>query len=214
MTSAERPVPASGTPAEPPAPSAVDPIATPPSPQVSIYNVANLLTMVRIALVPVFVWLLFVDGTGWRLAALAVFVVASITDRVDGQLARKHNLVTDFGKIADPIADKALTGSALVGLSVLGELWWWVTIVILVREIGITLLRFVVIRYGVIPASRGGKLKTLLQVAAITFYIAPGPIDPLRWAMMGAAVAVTIVTGLDYLYRAWSMRRRAVAART
>ena len=214
MTSAERPVPTSGTPAELPEPSAVDPIATPPSPQVSIYNVANLLTMARVALVPVFVWLLFVDGTGWRLAALAVFVVASITDRVDGQLARKHNLVTDFGKIADPIADKALTGSALVGLSVLGELWWWVTIVILVREIGITLLRFVVIRYGVIPASRGGKLKTLLQVAAITFYIAPGPIDPLRWATMGAAVAVTIVTGLDYVYRAWSLRRQAVAARS
>ncbi|MCW2888021.1 MAG: CDP-diacylglycerol---glycerol-3-phosphate 3-phosphatidyltransferase [Streptosporangiaceae bacterium] len=212
MTSAERPVPASGTPAGMPVPSAMDPIATPPS-QVSVYNVANLLTMVRIALVPVFVWMLFINGTGWRLAALAVFVVASITDRVDGQLARKHNLVTDFGKIADPIADKALTGSALVGLSILGELWWWVTIVILVREIGITLLRFVVIRYGIIPASRGGKLKTLLQVAAITFYIAPGPLDPLRWAMMGAAVAVTILTGLDYVVKAWSLRRRAVAAK-
>jgi CDP-diacylglycerol--glycerol-3-phosphate 3-phosphatidyltransferase len=196
-----------------PVPPAVDPIATPPSPQVSIYNIANLLTMVRIALVPVFVWLLFVDGTGWRAAALAVFIVASITDRVDGQLARKHNLITDFGKIADPIADKALTGSALVGLSVLGNLWWWVTIVILVREIGITLLRFVVIRYGVIPASKGGKLKTMLQVIAITFYIAPGSIDPLRWVLMGAAVIVTVVTGLDYLVRAWSLRRRAVAAR-
>jgi CDP-diacylglycerol--glycerol-3-phosphate 3-phosphatidyltransferase len=213
MTSAERPVRPSGTPAGMPVPPAVDHIATPPSPQVSNYNVANLLTMVRIALVPVFVWLLFLDGTDRRAAALAVFIVASITDRLDGQLARKHNLVTDFGKIADPIADKALTGAALVSLSILGDLWWWVTILILVREIGITLLRFVVIRYGVIPASKGGKLKTMLQVLAITFYIAPGPIDPLRWATMGAAVVVTVVTGLDYLVRAWSLRRRAVAAR-
>jgi CDP-diacylglycerol--glycerol-3-phosphate 3-phosphatidyltransferase len=169
--------------------------------------------MVRIALVPVFVWWLFLDGTGWRLAALAVFVLASVTDRVDGQLARKHNLVTDFGKIADPIADKALTGSALVGLSILGDLWWWVTVVILVREVGITLLRFVVIRYGVIPASKGGKLKTMLQVIAITLAIAPGPIDPLRWTLMGAAVVVTVVTGLDYLVRAWKLRRRILAAR-
>jgi CDP-diacylglycerol--glycerol-3-phosphate 3-phosphatidyltransferase len=190
-----------------PVPPTVDPVATPPSSQASIYNVANLLTLVRMALVPVFVWLLFIDGVGWRVAALVVFIVASITDRVDGQLARKHNLVTDFGKIADPIADKALTGSALVGLSVLGELWWWVTIVILVREVGITLLRFIVIRYGVISASMGGKLKTMLQVIAITFYIAPGPIDPLRWAAMGAAVIVTVVTGVDYLIRAWRLRR-------
>ncbi|MCW2919932.1 MAG: CDP-diacylglycerol/glycerol-3-phosphate3-phospha tidyltransferase [Actinomycetia bacterium] len=214
MTSAERPVRPSETPAGMPVPPTIDPMATPPSPsqtgagQASIYNVANLLTLVRIALVPVFVWLLFIDGIGWRIAALAVFIVASITDRVDGQLARKHNLVTDFGKIADPIADKALTGSALVGLSVLGELWWWVTIVILAREIGITLLRFVVIRYGVISASKGGKLKTMLQVIAITFYIAPGPIDPLRWATMGAAVIVTVVTGVDYLVKAWRLRRQ------
>jgi CDP-diacylglycerol--glycerol-3-phosphate 3-phosphatidyltransferase len=215
MTSAERPARPSETPAAMPAPPTptADPTAPPPSPlqspaggQASIYNVANLLTLVRIALVPVFVWFLFIDGIGWRTAALAVFIVASITDRVDGQLARKHNLVTDFGKIADPIADKALTGSALVGLSVLGELWWWVTIVILVREIGITLLRFVVIRYGVIPASKGGKLKTMLQVIAITFYVAPGPIDPLRWAAMGAALIVTVVTGVDYLIRAWRLR--------
>src|SRR5581483_3854933 len=142
---------------------------------------ANLLTLVRIVLVPLFVWLLVQDGTGWRLVALAVFAVASITDRIDGELARRHNLVTDFGKIADPIADKALTGSALIGLSVLGDLWWWVTIVILVREIGITLLRFVVIRYGVIPASKGGKLKTMLQVFAIGFYICPGPLNLIRW---------------------------------
>ncbi len=180
-----------------------DPIATPTAEQASIFNVANLLTVVRLALVPFFLWLLFTDGIWWRLAALIVFALASVTDRIDGELARKHNLVTDFGKIADPIADKALTGSALVGLSLLGELWWWVTVVILVREIGITLLRFVVIRYGVIAASKGGKLKTMLQVFAIGFSVMPGPIDPLRWALMGAAVLVTVVTGADYIVKAW-----------
>ncbi|GAA2091117.1 CDP-diacylglycerol--glycerol-3-phosphate 3-phosphatidyltransferase [Actinomadura alba] len=177
--------------------------------RVSVYNVANLLTMVRLALVPVFTWLLFAGGTSARLAALVVFCVASATDWVDGELARRRNLVTDFGKIADPIADKALTGSALIGLSVLGELWWWVTVVILVREVGITLLRFVVIRYGVIPASKGGKLKTMLQVIAITLFIVPGPIEPLRWTLMAAALLVTVVTGLDYLVRAWRLRGEA-----
>jgi CDP-diacylglycerol--glycerol-3-phosphate 3-phosphatidyltransferase len=174
--------------------------------RVSVYNVANLLTLVRLGLVPVFAWLLFAGGTTARLVALVVFGIASATDWVDGELARKRNLVTDFGKIADPIADKALTGSALIGLSVLGELWWWVTVVILVREIGITLLRFVVIRYGVIPASKGGKLKTMLQVIAITLFIVPGPIDPFRWALMAAALLVTVVTGLDYVVRAWRLR--------
>nr|WP_051107967.1 CDP-diacylglycerol--glycerol-3-phosphate 3-phosphatidyltransferase [Actinomadura atramentaria] len=181
----------------------------------SLYNVANLLTVLRIVLVAPFVWLLLLDGTGWRLGAFAVFAVASVTDKIDGDLARKHGLVTDFGKIADPIADKALTGAALITLSALGELWWWVTIVILVREIGITLLRFVVIRYGVIPASKGGKLKTMLQVFAIGFFILPGPLDPVRFALMGAAVLVTAVTGADYLVQAWRLRsaaRRSPAA--
>ena len=191
-----------------------DPAATPdtprgvPVPAPSPYNIANLLTVLRILFVPIFVWLLFADGTLWRVAALLVFVVASITDRLDGELARKRAIVTDFGKIADPIADKALTGSALVSLSVLGELWWWVTIVILVREIGITLLRFIVIRYGVIPASKGGKVKTMLQVVAIALFILPGPLDPLRWAVMAAALAVTVGTGADYMLRAWRLSRR------
>ncbi|MFF5263441.1 CDP-diacylglycerol--glycerol-3-phosphate 3-phosphatidyltransferase [Actinomadura viridis] len=181
-------------------------------PQAGIWNIANVLTMARIALVPLLVWLLFLDGTGWRLAAFAVFAVASITDKIDGDLARRRNLVTDFGKIADPIADKALTGAALISLSVLGELWWWVTIAILVREIGITVLRFVVIRYGVIPASKGGKLKTVLQVIAIGLYILPGPLDPVRWAAMGAALVVTLVTGLDYIVQAWRLRHQGRAA--
>jgi CDP-diacylglycerol--glycerol-3-phosphate 3-phosphatidyltransferase len=190
-----------------------DPIATPAAPQAGVLNVANLLTVVRLLLVPFFVWLMFMEGTWWRVAALAMFAVASLTDRVDGELARRRNLITDFGKILDPIADKALVGSALVSLSLLGRLWWWVTIAILVREIGITLLRFVVIRYGVIAASRGGKLKTMLQVIAIGLYIMPGPIDPLRWIVIGAATAVTLVTGLDYLVKAWNLWRDGRARR-
>ncbi|GAA1542947.1 CDP-diacylglycerol--glycerol-3-phosphate 3-phosphatidyltransferase [Actinomadura kijaniata] len=178
-----------------------------PPPTVSLYNIANALTMLRIALVPLFVWLLFQEGTAWRLSAFAVFAVASITDKIDGDLARSRGLVTDFGKIADPIADKALTGAALISLSVLGELWWWVTIAILVREIGITLMRFVVIRYGVIPASKGGKLKTTLQILAIGLYILPGPLDPLRWGFMAAALIVTLVTGADYVLQAWRLRK-------
>jgi CDP-diacylglycerol---glycerol-3-phosphate 3-phosphatidyltransferase len=190
-----------------------DPIATPAAPQAGVVNVANLLTVVRLVLVPFFVWLMFLDGTWWRVAALAMFTVASLTDRVDGELARRRNLITDFGKIADPIADKALVGSALVSLSLLGRLWWWVTIAILVRELGITLLRFVVIRYGVIAASRGGKLKTMLQVIAIGLYIMPGPIDPLRWIVMGAATGATVGTGLDYLVKAWKLWRDGRARR-
>ncbi|MCP9954545.1 CDP-alcohol phosphatidyltransferase family protein [Actinomadura madurae] len=185
-----------------------DPVAgSPEPPQAGVWNIANALTLARIALVPVFVWLFFLDGTGWRLAAFAVFAVASITDKIDGDIARARGLVTDFGKIADPIADKALTGAALVSLSVMGELWWWVTAAIMVREIGITVMRFAVIRRGVIPASKGGKLKTMLQVVAIGLYILPGPLDYLRWVTMGAALVVTVATGIDYVAQAWRLRR-------
>ena len=190
-----------------------EPIAPPAAPQAGVLNIANLLTVVRLALVPFFVWLMFIEGTWWRVGALLLFAVASLTDHVDGELARRRNLITDFGKIADPIADKALVGSALVSLSILDRLWWWVTIAILVREIGITLLRFVVIRYGVIAASRGGKLKTMLQVIGIGLYIMPGPLDPLRWAVMGAATVVTVVTGLDYLFKAWKLWKDGRASR-
>ena len=144
-----------------------------PAPPVGIVNVANVLTVVRIFLVPVFVLCLVHGGTAWRLGALAAFGGASFTDFLDGQLARKRGLVTDFGKIADPIADKALTGAALITLSALGELPGWVTGLILVREVGITALRFAVIRRGVIAASQGGKLKTLLQIIAICLYVLP-----------------------------------------
>jgi len=175
-----------------------------------LFNIANVLTMVRILLVPVFVACMLAGGTAWRLAALAAFCVASLTDVLDGRLARRRGLVTDFGKIADPVADKALTGAALICLSALGELSWWVTGVIMFREIGVTVLRFWVIRRGVIAASRGGKLKTLLQVIAICLYILPASLSPpaaVRGLVMAAAVVVTVVTGVDYVQQAMRLRR-------
>ena len=165
-------------------------------------NVANVLTGLRIILVPAFVACLAAGGTTWRIVAFALFWIASITDFLDGRLARRRGLVTDFGKIADPIADKALTGAALISLSAMHELSWWVTAVIGAREIGVTLLRFAVLKRGVIAASRGGKLKTLLQMVAISLYVLPGPFGAARPVVMGAAVAVTLVTGADYAVRA------------
>lgn len=178
----------------------------------SAWNIANVLTVGRLALVPVFLLALFRDGGEdplWRVLAFAAFAVASVTDRVDGELARRRGLVTDFGKIADPIADKALIGAALIGLSVLDELPWWVTAVILVREVGITALRLVIIRHGVLPASRGGKLKTLLQSVAIGLLVLPteGWLHTAALGVMGAAVVVTVVTGVDYVVRAVRLRR-------
>jgi len=176
---------------------------------VGLVNVANGLTVLRLLLVPVFVGFLLAGGhagsTGWRLAALAAFGVASLTDLLDGRLARSRGLVTDFGKIADPIADKALTGAALICLSALGELAGWVTALILLREVGVTALRFAVIRRGVIAASTGGKLKTLLQVAAICLYLLPPSLrlpGIVNDIVMGAALVVTVVTGIDYVVRA------------
>ena len=185
--------------------------ARPAHPGPGLVNAANALTVLRLALVPVFIACLLAGGTGWRVAAFIVFGVASVTDLLDGRLARSRGLITDFGKIADPIADKALTGAALVTLSALGELAWWVTVVILAREISVTLLRFWVIRRGVIAASRGGKLKTLLQVVAIALYVLPGPPAVVREVVMAAAVAVTVVTGIDYGVRAVRLRRRPPA---
>ncbi len=185
----------------------VDP-ATPP---VSAWNIANALTVARLLVVPAFIVFLFIEGTGWRLAALGVFMFASITDQLDGFLARKYGLITDFGKMADPIADKALIGSALVCLSILGEIPWWATVVIIARELGVTLLRFAVIRFGVIPASTGGKIKTVLQIFAIGFFLVPGLPAVISWATMGTAILVTVATGVDYVVRA--VRLRQVARR-
>ncbi|WP_328780073.1 CDP-diacylglycerol--glycerol-3-phosphate 3-phosphatidyltransferase [Streptomyces canus] len=186
--------------------------------QASVWNVANLLTMLRLVLVPGFVALMLADGgydPAWRSFAWAAFAVAMITDLFDGHLARAYNLVTDFGKIADPIADKAIMGAALICLSGLGDLPWWVTIVILGRELGITLLRFLVIRYGVIPASRGGKLKTLSQGIAVGMYILAltGWLATARFWVMAVAVVLTVVTGLDYVRQAIVLRRQGIAGR-
>lgn len=180
-----------------------------------VRNIANGLTAVRLLLVPVFaVLLLRGSSTGSRTAALCVFAVASATDRIDGDIARRRGLVTEFGVIADPIADKALTGTAFLGLSALGELPWWVTVLVLTREVGVTALRFVVIRHGVMPASRGGKVKTLLQTLAVGLYVVPltGWAATGRGLVMGSAVAVTVATGVDYVARALTLRRTSTRA--
>jgi CDP-diacylglycerol--glycerol-3-phosphate 3-phosphatidyltransferase len=180
--------------------------------RVSTWNMANGLTTLRILLIPVFVVVLFHgDGhqPGWRILATVVFAVASITDRFDGEIARRRGIVTEFGKLADPIADKALVGAALIGLSVLGELPWWITLVMLGREVGVTLLRFWVIRHGVMPASRGGKVKTMLQTVAIGLYLLPlsGWPHIVAEIVMFAAVALALITGIDYVGRALKLRR-------
>jgi CDP-diacylglycerol---glycerol-3-phosphate 3-phosphatidyltransferase len=194
--------------------------ATPAGPP--LLNIANVLTGVRILLVPVFVVFLLADdgrSTGWRLAAFGVFALAAITDRFDGQLARRRGLVTAFGTIADPIADKALMGAALIGLSVLDLVPWWVTWTIIGRELGITLLRFWVLRHGIIPASRGGKAKTLLQTVAIGLYLLPLEltgattlVTAVRWAVLGAALLLTVATAVDYVLRAIRLRAAGTAA--
>jgi CDP-diacylglycerol--glycerol-3-phosphate 3-phosphatidyltransferase len=181
---------------------------------VSLYNPANILTAVRLVLVPVFLAVVIVSGmtsAGWRIVACLTFCLASATDFADGWIARRWQLVTSFGKVADPIADKALTGTALVLLSAYDLLPWWVTVLILVREWGVTALRLWVIRYGVIPASRGGKVKTALQIAAIAWYLWPTapPYDRVGPWLMAAAVVVTVVTGVDYVIQAVRLRRGA-----
>ena len=176
--------------------------------------------MVRILMVPVFVWALFQESgesIKWRLIALAIFLLASATDKLDGYLARSRNLITDLGKILDPIADKVLIGAALIALSILGDLWWWVTIIILGRELLITLMRFIVIRYVVLPASRGGKLKTVFQIIAICAFLLPLGSMPyflfvIASVLMAAAVAITVYTGIEYLfvgYRAFKEGRKS-----
>jgi CDP-diacylglycerol--glycerol-3-phosphate 3-phosphatidyltransferase len=182
----------------------------------SNWNVPNVITVVRILLAPLFVWMLLADAgdDGWlRWAAAVLFVLAIATDGVDGAIARRNNLVTELGKLLDPIADKVLTGGALIALSILGELPWWVTVVILVREVGITVYRFVVIKQGVIAASRGGKIKTIVQSVAISLALFP------LWTLFGEwvhwvngiamtlAVVLTVVTGFDYLWQAWKGRK-------
>jgi CDP-diacylglycerol--glycerol-3-phosphate 3-phosphatidyltransferase len=176
-----------------------------------LFNIANGLTLLRVVLVPIFVALMVASGMtspGYRIGAAFAFGIASLTDFADGWLARTLNQVTPFGQVADPIADKVLTGAALVLLSIYDALPWWVTVVIMVREVGITLLRFWVLRFGVIPASRGGKLKTVLLIVAISWYIWPftGALAAIGPWIMAVAVVVTVVTGVDYLLRASRVR--------
>lgn len=189
---------------------------------VPLWNIANVLTIIRVILVPVFAVTLFVESgqsLAFRLIAAGIFAIAAITDRFDGQLARSRGLITDFGKIVDPIADKALIGTALIGLSVLDFLPWWVTIVILVREMGITALRLIVVKRGVIPASRGGKLKTVVQVVAIGLYVLPlemvaSWLPVIAHVVMALALVLTLGTGVQYVIRAVEMVSHAPSSQT
>jgi len=185
-------------------------------------NVANIVTVARILLAPLFIWMLLADDGQLgllRYLAAGLFVLAIATDSLDGQLARRRNLVTDVGIILDPIADKVLIGGALVALSILNELPWWITIVILVREFGITIFRFAVLSKIVIPASRGGKLKTVIQAVAISLFLVHlwtflgDWVLWLSWAAMAAALLLTVVTGIEYLYQSWKQNRSSAVQR-
>lgn len=169
---------------------------------VPVLNIPNALTVARLLIVPLFGYLVLgvtqTQSAQW--AGATIFLIAAITDLIDGAWARKYGLVTNFGKIADPIADKALIGTALVALSITAEIPWWVTGVILFREVAITIMRFWVINHGVIPASRGGKVKTVSQIVAIVAYLIPisGWVEVVAHMSLGVALAMTIVTGIDY----------------
>jgi CDP-diacylglycerol---glycerol-3-phosphate 3-phosphatidyltransferase len=203
--------------------TAAAPVASPlslveaPAP-VPVVNLPNALTVLRLLSVPVFAVLLAMSaggGNGWLVAAWAVFTAACITDVVDGRLARRRGLCTDFGAFADPIADKTLVGTALIGLSLLGVMPWWVTVVVIGREVAVTVLRTAVLRHGVIPASRGGKLKALSQNFAVALYLLPltGALAAARVPVLAVAVVATVVTGVDYAVRAWqAARARAVVS--
>jgi CDP-diacylglycerol--glycerol-3-phosphate 3-phosphatidyltransferase len=177
-----------------------------PNNAVPVLNIPNVLTVARLFMVPVFGYLALAieqtDTVQWLSAT--VFLIAALTDLVDGVWARRYGLVTNFGKIADPIADKALIGTALVALSIQGEIAWWVTGIIIFREVAITILRFWVIKHGVIPASRGGKDKTVSQIVAIVAFLIPlgGWVDAVAQMSLGVALALTVTTGIDYVLKA------------
>lgn len=178
----------------------------------------NAITIVRILCAPVFLWLLLADGGAdgaLRWWAAALFIVAIATDGIDGAIARRNDIVTDLGKLLDPIADKALTGCAFVGLSIIGELPWWITVVVLVREIGITVYRFAVVSDHVLAAAWMGKLKTVAQAVALSLALLP------LWMLLGGwvwwanvvtmtiAVVLTIASGIDYVVSEVRGARRA-----
>lgn len=210
-----------------PEPTPGAPAAAPES-KPSNWNVPNALTVFRIVLVPVFLFLLLRHGNAepaWHVWAFVVFVLAMFTDKLDGDIARKYGLITDFGKIADPIADKGLMSAALIGLAILGILPWWVPVVILVREFGITVMRFVIIRWVVLPASKGGKFKTVLQTVSLGLFLLWLPLGTVlapaaftaylvvAWVLLTATILVTVVTGVDYVIQAAKLVRAARAER-
>jgi CDP-diacylglycerol--glycerol-3-phosphate 3-phosphatidyltransferase len=190
--------------------------------ETSNWNLPNVLTAVRIVMVPFFGWALLTDGGDsvlWRTVAFALFVGAMITDKIDGDIARRRNLVTNFGKIADPIADKAITGMAFIGLSVVGDIWWWVTIVVLLREWSVTLLRLSILKQVVVAAAQSGKVKTVLQAIALSTLSLPlrqvtgEPWETLGTGMfylaqvtLAGAVAMTLWSGYEFFRDVWQQR--------
>ncbi len=175
----------------------------------SIEITPNWLTALRIALIPTGVWAIFYSPSAtWQIIAWTIFFLLGMTDIVDGIWARRSNRTSALGAFLDPVADKALIGSAMISLAILDRFPWWIVFVILFREIGITIFRLAVIKNGVIPASKGGKIKTLTQNFGVGFYILPLPevIYPVRDAFMGVAVALTIWSGIDYLVK-WNQLR-------
>ena len=199
---------------------------------VPVVNVPNALTVLRLVMVPLFAWMLLSHphDVTWRWMTTGVFILALLTDLADGKIARKYGLITDFGKLWDPIADKAITGMAMIGLSILGELWWWVTIIILIREWGITVMRFLIVKYGVQAADKLGKMKTFTQTIALVGLLAPFVLYMgdaavtgagywtcviLHWVAvvaMGIALILTVVSGVNYCIGAWKLRRDWFAA--
>lgn len=190
----------------------------PAPPQAPLWNIANILTMIRCVMVPLFVVVAVMEhhSVPGRLVVTAIFVIAMVTDYLDGHLARSRNLVTDFGKIVDPIADKAMTGAAFVMLSVWDYVPWWMTVLILLREFGITLMRFTILKYGALPATMAGKAKTMMQSIAITVCLLPLELwwPPARWiglALVTVAFVLTIWSGLVNLRDGLRLRREALA---
>ena len=171
----------------------------------------NTLTLTRILLIPSGVYTLFYDGgdnSTYQIISYAIFFTLGMTDIVDGRWARRSNRITALGTFLDPVADKALIGAAMISLSILDRFPWWITILILAREIGITLFRLIVIKDGVIPASRGGKIKTLTQNFGVGFFILPLPasLDWFKFGFISVAIVLTITSAFDYL-RAWYSKR-------
>lgn len=195
--------------------------------QVSNLNLPNVLTTLRIVMVPFFGWALLMDNGEsilWRSVAFVIFVAGMITDKIDGDIARRRNLITNFGKIADPIADKAITGMAFIGLSIVGDIWWGVTIVVLLREWSVTLLRLSVLKQVVIPAAKSGKVKTTFQAIALSGLTLPfphhdahhGAFDVFGWwgaalfylaqLLLAGAVALTLWSGYEFFRDVWRQR--------